>query len=180
MVDTTAKLVHGMMACSLLDELGVRYPSGQVYDWLAPTPPHLLAEVARVVEFPEGCTEELAEDMAHWLMGSGGASGHHEEPAGFPDWSCDGEYTLGDDGVVYLGGVKLGSVEEVTGIEWFAPEDFASLRECLLEIWPVGDEAETPGPQDVMTSRGYAELWPDGDVVQHGVIQMRVTLPDWP
>jgi hypothetical protein len=160
----------------MLDELGVGYPGGDAEAWLAPTPAHLLAEVERVVTFPEDCPDRLAQDIAHWMTSSGGDSGEFEEPQGLPDWEF-GEYTLGDDGVVYLGGVALGSVEEVTGVEWFTPEDYTHLRERLLEIWPTRD-GETDGPEEVMTSLGYATLWPDGDVVQHGLIRMRVTLPD--
>ena len=175
--EIAARHIHWMWSCDLLEELGVRIPSGDAEAWLAPTPAHLVAEVERVVAFPEGCPPRLAQDVAHWMVGSGGDSGEYEEPQGLPDWEFDG-YTLGDDGGVALGGVALGSVEEVTGVEWFTPGDYTHLRGRLLEIWPVGDEAETDGPEEVVTSRGYVTLHPDGDVVQHGLIRMRVTLPD--
>jgi hypothetical protein len=44
----------------------------------------------------------------------------------------------------------------------------------LLESWEamIESEEEDPGsidgPEDVMTSVGYVELWLDGDVVSHG------------
>lgn len=179
MVKEVARHIHWMWSCNLLSDLGVRISSGDAEQWLASTPAHLLAEVARVVTFPgDWVPPRFAQDIAHWMLSSGGNSGIYKKPSGLPDWEFDG-YTLGYDGVVYLRGVALGSVTEVTGIEWFTPEDFSHLRERLLEIWPVGDEAETDGPEDVMTSRGYVTLHPDGDVVQHGMILMRVTLPDW-
>ena len=132
MTEVVARHIHWMWSCSLLDELGVRVPCGDAEEWLAPTPAHLLAEVARVVQLPEDCTTRLAQDIAHWMLASGGASGEYDKPEGLPNWEFEG-YTIGDDGVVDLGGVPLGSVEAVTGdAEWFTPEDYAHLREKLL------------------------------------------------
>jgi hypothetical protein len=47
-------------------------------------------------------------------------------------------------------------------------DDIEWLGECLASR--LDDEEDDGGPEDVMTSLGYVELWRDGDVVQHGTV----------
>ena len=47
-------------------------------------------------------------------------------------------------------------------------EDIEWLEECLASR--LEDEEDDGGPEDVMTSLGYVELWRDGDVVQYGTV----------
>ena len=47
-------------------------------------------------------------------------------------------------------------------------EDIEWLEECLASR--LEDEDDDGGPEDVMTSLGYVELWRDGDVVQYGTV----------
>lgn len=51
-------------------------------------------------------------------------------------------------------------------------DDIEWLEECLsARLEDEEDEEEDDGgPEDVMTSLGYVELWRDGDVVQHGTV----------
>lgn len=176
-----ARHIFWMLTCTLLEEEGVGYPSGDAEFWLSPPPritDRVSALVVRLGLVPKQDAVRWGCDLAHWLLGSGGASGHHDEPANLPSWEDLGLY-LGDDGLVYLdSNVPLGDIPTLTGQEWLTSGDFASLRAELVEIWPTGDEGETDGPVEVMTSLGYVTLHPDGDVVQYGKVIHTVTLPD--
>jgi len=45
------------------------------------------------------------------------------------------------------------------------------IRSCLAHNKRrVKEGKDDGGPDVVMTSKGYVELWPDGDVVFHGAI----------
>lgn len=177
-----ARHIFWMLTCSLLEEAGVGYPPGDAEFWLCPPPPRITDKVWGIIWrlglVPKEDATRWGCDLAHWLLGSGGASGQFSEPENLPSWEGLGLY-LGDDGKVYLDdNIPLGDIPTLTGMEWLTAEDFASLRAELGEIWPVGDEGETDGPTDVMTSLGYVTLHPDGDVVFHGKVIHRVTLPD--
>ena len=52
--------------------------------------------------------------------------------------------------------------------EGLTEEDIEWLEECLSAR--LEDEDDDGGPEDVMTSLGYVELWRDGDVVQYGTV----------
>ena len=52
--------------------------------------------------------------------------------------------------------------------EGLTEDDIEWLEECLASR--LDDEDDDGGPEDVMTSLGYVQLWRDGDVVQHGTV----------
>ncbi|NBX58155.1 MAG: hypothetical protein EBT64_06750 [Gammaproteobacteria bacterium] len=170
-----ALIVHWQYSCSLLEELHIRIPSGDAKMWLAAPPEALRLRLQEVCDLPDPTPEQYAHDYAHWLLGSGGASGYNDRPTDMPDWSADGGYTLGDDGAVYLDEDELGSVHEVTGISWLSPEDFTHLRNELQDMNSDGppDEGAPMDARDVMTSIGYVMLHADGEVVAHGRVLLK-------
>ena len=52
--------------------------------------------------------------------------------------------------------------------EGLTEEDIEWLEECLASR--LEDEDDDGGPEDVMTSLGYVELWRDGEIVYNGTV----------
>jgi hypothetical protein len=58
--------------------------------------------------------------------------------------------------------------EDEDETEGLTGADIVRLGECLASR--LEDDEDDGGPEDVMTSLGYVQLWCDGDVVQHGTV----------
>ena len=52
--------------------------------------------------------------------------------------------------------------------EGLTEDDIEWLEECLSAR--LEDEDDDGGPEDVMTSLGYVELWRDGEIVYNGTV----------
>jgi hypothetical protein len=51
------------------------------------------------------------------------------------------------------------------GAQMLTASDIEWCRQVCLELQ---NDPDTDGPEVVMTSLGYAEVWPDGDIVFNG------------
>lgn len=67
-----------------------------------------------------------------------------------------------------LGYITDTNEDETDNAGGLAPHSIAWLAERLAER--LADPEDEGGPEDVMTSLGYVQLWRDGDVVQHGTV----------
>ena len=167
-----ARSIFWMLTCSLLEEEGVGYPSGDAEAWLPPTPQRLTDKVWGVVWrmglVPQADTARWGCDLAHWLIGSGGDSGEFTEPENLPSWE-DLSFYLGDDGKVYISddNVPLGDIPTLTGQRWLTAADFASLRAELEQLQNGGD---APRYLPVDTAAGRVFLHKDGRVERVGKI----------
>jgi hypothetical protein len=99
MAQVMARHLWWMWVCSYREEEGVGVPSGDAEQWLPPTPASLMdlcEEILGNFPPPEGADEaEWAQDMAHWAVGSGGASGYNDPPKNGPDMA---HMSLEEDG----------------------------------------------------------------------------------
>ena len=128
-----ATVIHWVWSCQVLEEAKSIVPRGRAEKWLAPPPKALVDAVyCHVGEklMHSRYDTAFSTDMAHWILGTGGASGLYQRPDGLPDWQ-EGGYTL-QHGQVYLQDTRLGSVKEVVGIPLLArgqtPADWMAKR----------------------------------------------------